>query len=223
MSGDKATARTTRLYLITPPALPNIKQFAGKLEDAFSGGDIACLQLRLKDAADDEVLAAAKTLIPICHRHNAAFILNDRPDLAIACGADGVHLGQDDVAHYGIDKTKEMLGEDRVLGVSCHDSRHMAMEAGELGADYVAFGSVFPSQTKETAPPVPLSVLEDWVIAVKTPCVAIGGITAQNCAPLVQMGVEFVAVIGQVWNHPDGAVAGIKELQKEIELNKKTA
>ena len=131
-----------------------------------------------------------------------------------------MHLGKDDMTYS---MARSILGPDKIIGVSCYASTDTAMDLAEEGADYIAFGAAFPSATKTQAPPVPLQVFEDWVIAVKTPCVAIGGITAENSAPLVKAGVEFVAVIGQVWNNAGGAVAGITELQKAIDLNKKTA
>ena len=186
----------------------------------LDAADVACVQLRLKDKTPDEWERVVDALMPTCWMRDIAFILNDRVDLAKRFSADGAHIGKDDMTYT---MARSILGKDKIIGVSCYASKDTAMDVAEEGADYVAFGSAFPSSTKEQAPPAPLSLFEDWVIAVKTPCVAIGGITAQNCAPLVQIGVEFVAVIGQVWNHPDGPVAGMKELQKAIELNKKTA
>lgn len=186
----------------------------------LDAADVACVQLRLKNKTPDEWERAVDALMPICWTRDIAFILNDRVDLAKRFSADGVHIGKDDMTYT---MARSILGKDKIIGVSCYASKDAAMDAAEEGADYVAFGAAFPSTTKENAPPVPLSVFEDWVIAVKTPCVAIGGITAQNCTPLVQIGVEFVAVIGQVWNHANGPVAGIKELQKAIDINKKSA
>ncbi|NDE90654.1 MAG: thiamine phosphate synthase [Alphaproteobacteria bacterium] len=209
----------TRIYLITPPEF-DLPRMAQQLPAVLDAADVACVQLRLKDKTTDEWEAAIETLMPICWSRDIAFIINDRTDLAKRFNADGVHLGKNDMTYP---MARSILGKDKIIGVSCYASKDTAMDVAEEGADYVAFGAAFPSTTKEEAPPVPLSVFEDWVIAVKTPCVAIGGITAGNCAPLVQIGVEFVAVIGQVWNHEGGAVAGIKELQKAIDIHKKTA
>ena len=209
----------TRIYIITPPEF-DLAEMTKQLPAVLDGGDVACVQLRLKDKTPEEWEHAIDALMPICWSRDIAFILNDRVDLAKRFSADGVHVGKDDMTYT---MARTILGKDKIIGVSCYASKDAAMDVAEEGADYVAFGAAFPSTTKESAPPVPLSVFEDWVMAVKTPCVAIGGITAQNCAPLVQIGVEFVAVIGQVWNHEGGAVAGVKELQKTIELNKKTA
>lgn len=209
----------TRIYLITPPKF-ELAALAQQLPAVLDNADIACVQLRLKNKPTDEWERAIETLMPICWQRDIAFILNDRVDLAKRFSADGAHIGKEDMTYT---MARSILGKDKIIGVSCYASKDTAMDVAEEGADYVAFGSAFPSTTKENAPPVPMSVFEDWVMAVKTPCVAIGGITAQNCAPLVQIGVEFIAVIGQAWNHKDGAAAGAKELQKAIDLNKKPA
>lgn len=209
----------TRIYLITPPEF-ELAALSQQLPAVLDNADIACVQLRLKNKSTEDWERAIETLMPICWSRDIAFILNDRVDLAKRFSADGAHIGKDDMTYT---MARSILGKDKIIGVSCYASKDTAMDVAEEGADYVAFGSAFPSSTKEQAPPVPMSVFEDWVMAVKTPCVAIGGITAQNCAPLVQIGVEFIAVIGQVWNHKDGAAVGAKELQKAIELNKKPA
>lgn len=209
----------TRIYLITPPEF-ELAALAKALPPVLDNADIACVQLRIKDKTNDDWERAIETLMPICWQRDIAFILNDRVDLTKRFSADGVHIGKEDMTYT---MARSILGKDKIIGVSCYASKDSAMDAAEEGADYVAFGSAFPSSTKENAPLVPLSVFEDWVMAVKTPCVAIGGITAQNCAPLVKAGVEFVAVIGQVWNHKDGAAAGAKELQLVIDQHKKTA
>lgn len=205
---------TSRLYLITPPHLPDLPAFTRKLEEAFSGGDVACLQLRLKDADDTQVLAATRALMPIAQAHDCAFILNDRPDLAAQCGADGVHLGQEDLEAWPIAKTRALLGEERIIGVSAHASRHLGMEAGEAGADYVAFGAFFPTRTKSPekiakwgAPEIGL--VEWWSTYTVLPCVAIGGMTPGNCAPLVRAGADFIAAITAVWEHPAGPAAAV--------------
>src|SRR5262245_18667181 len=139
MADADAPARC-RLYLVTPPAFdPNA--FARELEAALGAGDVACLQLRLKDAPDDAVRHAAHALMPVCHAHDVAFIVNDRPDLAAELSADGVHVGQQD-ADYA--SARAAVGSAAIVGVTCHDSKHLAYEAAEAGADYVAFGAFFP-------------------------------------------------------------------------------
>lgn len=200
-----------RLYLITPPRLEPAA-FRDALAAALDGGDVACLQLRLKDATPDEVTRATEALMPVCHARGVAFILNDDARLAHALGCDGAHLGQSDGDHAGARK----LLKDRILGITCHASRHLAMEAGELGADYVAFGAFFPTDTKETVHTAGTDLLEWWSEMMEIPCVAIGGITAANCAPLVRAGADFLAVVGAVWNHPEGAAAGVRAMNAAI-------
>src|ERR1700733_14667120 len=133
-----------RLYLIMPPKLEP-KVFAETLRRALGAGDVACVQLRLKDVSDDEIRRASDVLMPIVQRAGAAFILNDRPDLAAIIGADGVHIGQEDASYA---EARAAMGRDRIVGVTCHDSRHLAIEAAEAGADYVAFGAFYPTTTK---------------------------------------------------------------------------
>lgn len=199
------TRARCRLYLITPPAFA-LAAFSQALEDALSGGDVACVQLRLKDAADDEVLRIGRALMPIVQAAEAAFILNDRPDLAAQLNADGVHIGQDDAS---FSEARRLLGKDRIVGVTCHDSRHLAMEAAEAGADYVAFGAFYPTGTKEPKHWADPEILEIWSEIAETPCVAIGGITVANAEPLVRAGADFLAVSAGVWTHPDGPRAAV--------------
>ncbi|GAK33477.1 thiamine-phosphate synthase [Iodidimonas nitroreducens] len=202
-----------RIYLITPDHLePDAA--AQKLEAAFSGGDIACVQLRLKGADDETVLAAARRLMPIAHAHDAAFLINDRADLAKACDADGVHLGQKD---GDIATARNLLGFNKDIGVTCHNSRHLAFDAGDQGADYVAFGAFFPSDTKKIEHQAELETLEIWSEISEIPCVAIGGITATNCGDLVRAGADFLAISGYVWGHADGPAAAISALNTAID------
>lgn len=213
----KQGMNSCRLYLISPPTI-DLPQFAKQLEAAFSSGDIGSFQLRLKGATDAQILEAARVLKPICHAHEAAFIMNDRPDLALQSGADGVHIGQDDGS---IKNARAILGDDRIIGVSCHDSRHMAMEAGEQGADYVAFGAFHPTKSKSPealakyGTPTP-DILTWWQEFMILPCVAIGGITPGNCGSLVKAGADFIAVITAVWSHPDGPAAAVQEFNEAV-------
>jgi thiamine-phosphate pyrophosphorylase len=200
-----------RLYLITPPTLP--PGFVDDLARALDGGDVAALQIRLKDAPDDAILRAAEAILPIAQARDVAVLMNDRLDLALKAGCDGVHLGQGDGDHAA---ARKRLGPDRMLGITCHASRHLAMEAGEVGADYVAFGAFFPTSTKETLHRPEPELLEWWSEMFEIPCVAIGGITAANCAPLVRAGADFLAVVGAVWNHPDGPAAGVRAMNAAI-------
>ncbi len=212
LSSDEAAG--CRLYLITPPDLSGdrLDAFAGALEAALGAGDVACLQLRLKGpddspAPDAEIERAAAALMPIAHAADVAFILNDRPDLAAELGCDGVHVGQEDAPYA---QARRRLGDDAIVGVTCHDSRHLAMEAADAGADYVAFGAFFDTGTKTPKTRAQAEILEWWSDLTEVPCVAIGGITVENCAPLVAAGADFLAVSAGVWNHPDGPAAAVR-------------
>ncbi len=193
-----------QLYLISPPEIGD--DFAERLAAALDAGPVAAFQLRMKEADDDAIRAAARILQPICGERDCAFILNDRADLAAELEADGVHLGRSD---GDIREARALLGPSVQIGATCHDSRHFAMEAGEAGADYVAFGAFFPSDTKETTHRPDPEILAWWSQLFEIPCVAIGGITADNAGPLVAAGADFLAVSGAVWNHPEGASAGV--------------
>lgn len=195
-----------RLYLITPPAF-EAKPFAETLKAALGAGDIACVQLRLKDVTDDHILRTADVLMPIVQKAGAAFILNDRPDLAQALGADGVHVGQDDTPYA---EARRIVGPDAIVGVTCHDSRHLAMEAGEAGADYVAFGAFFPTTTKAPKTRAPFELVRWWSEMMTVPQVAIGGITVENCHPLIEAGADFLAVSAGVWQHEKGPAEAVR-------------
>jgi thiamine-phosphate pyrophosphorylase len=197
---------SARLYLITPPKFET-RSFAEELKRALGAGDVASLQLRLKDVPDDEIRRACETLIPITRAADVAFILNDRPDLAAELGADGVHIGQSD-ASYG--EARAAVGKDSIVGVTCHDSRHFAMEAAEAGADYIAFGAFYPTQTKETTTQAGIELLQWWSDLMVVPCVAIGGITVDNAKPLIEAGADFIAASSGVWNHPSGPAAAVQ-------------
>ena len=202
-----------RLYLVTPPRF-DPHALAPDVEAALGAGDVAALQLRLKPADDAAIREAAAVLQPICVRHGVAFILNDRPDLARALDADGVHIGADD---GDAGTARRVIGGDLQLGVSCYDSRDLAMQAGQSGADYVAFGAFFPSPTKDTAIRADPELLAWWSEMMELPVVAIGGITAENCGPLVRAGADFLAVVSAVWSHPAGAAAGVRAMNAAIE------
>jgi len=201
-----------RLYLITPPAFEP-RHFPDLLAAALDAGDVASVQLRLKDCDDDTIRRACDALRPVAQKRDVAFILNDRPDLALATGCDGVHIGQDDM---GYDAARKILGLGRIIGVTSHASEHLAMEAAEAGADYVAFGAFFPTSTKDAKGRADLEILRWWSEIFTVPCVAIGGITPQNCGALVAAGADFLAVISAVWNHPEGPGAAVKEFNQAI-------
>jgi thiamine-phosphate pyrophosphorylase len=205
-------AERCRLYLLTPPAID--AAFADKLAAALDAGDVGAVQLRLKDCDDDAIKRAAAALLPVCHARERPLILNDRPDLAQAIGADGVHVGQQDAPY---DEARRLLGADRIVGVTCHASIDLAYDAAEAGADYVAFGAFFPSVTKERpAGQADVEILRQWSETITVPCVAIGGITPANCGSLVAAGADFLAVVGAVWSYPEGPGAAVKEFNAAI-------
>jgi thiamine-phosphate pyrophosphorylase len=205
------TRSTTRLYLITPPAL-DLERFAGELEEALAGGDVACLQLRLKEVDDDAIRRASRILKPIAQAHDVAFIMNDRPDLAAELDCDGVHVGEEDAPYTD---ARRLLGADHIVGVTCGASRDRAITAAEAGADYIAFGAFYPSMTKTaTKYRATAELLQVWSETTVVPCCAIGGITQQNCGPLVEAGADFLAVIGAIWSHPKGPRAAVAEFNE---------
>jgi thiamine-phosphate pyrophosphorylase len=206
------SSNSCRLYLITPPVIENPFQWLPVWEQTLDGGDIACVQIRLKGLDDDSLCRAIDVLRPPAQRRGIAVLLNDRPDLAFETGCDGVHIGQSD---GGYEAARKALG-DGIVGMTCHNSRHLAMEAGEKGADYVAFGAFYPTDTKETEFKAEPEILEWWSPLFTVPSVAIGGITVDNCQPIIRAGVDFLAVSGGVWNHPEGPAAAVKAFEKRM-------
>ena len=194
-----------RLYLVSPPKL-SAANFITPLREALAGGDVASFQLRLKDLEDDAIRRAADLLRPIVQAHGAAFILNDRPDLAAEFGCDGVHVGQEDASYA---EARATMGPSRIVGVTCHDSRHLAVEAAEAGADYVAFGAFFPTRTKEPKTQADIALLNWWSEVMVIPSVAIGGIIVANAPVLVEAGADFLAVSAGVWEHAEGPKAAV--------------
>lgn len=206
-----------RLYLITPPSF-DVEAFRPRLIEALDGGDVACVQLRLKapdggPADPDTVRAAARELMPVVQERDVAFLINDDPHLAAELGADGVHVGQDDMP---VEKARAIVGPDAIVGATCHASRHLGMEAAEQGADYVAFGAFFPTTTKAAKGNPDPEILEIWSTFTNVPCVAIGGITIDNCAPLIEAGADFLAVVSSVWDHADGPGAAVRAFNDRI-------
>jgi thiamine-phosphate pyrophosphorylase len=202
-----------RLYLITPPVLEDLTAFTGLLKLTLAAGDVGALQIRLKGASDAVIAEATAALAPIGRSHEVAVILNDRPDLAAALGCDGVHVGQSDAS---VAEARRAVGADALVGVTCHDSRDLAMTAAVAGADYVAFGAFFPTATKATTHRPELEVLEIWQETMLIPCVAIGGITIANCRPLAAAGADFLAVSAGIWSHPEGPAAAVRAFNQEI-------
>ena len=208
-----------QLYLITPPQIDDLDGFVEALKAALGAGDVACLQLRLKSsddvsAPDDEILQAAAAIAPVTHAADVALLVNDRPDLAQKAGADGVHIGQSDTSYA---EARAQLGDDATIGVTCHNSRHLGLVAGEAGADYVAFGAFFSTQTKAASTTAEPDLIEWWTHATTVPCVAIGGVTPANCGGLVRAGADFLAASSSVWSYPEGPAAAIKAFSAAID------
>ncbi len=202
-----------RLYLITPPRLDDLAGFGRTLAHTLDAGDVAALQIRLKDVPDDIIAAAVDVIAPIAQARGVAVIMNDRPDLAARFDCDGVHIGQSDAT---LAEARRIVGKDRMVGVTCHDSRHLAMEAAEGGADYVAFGAFFPTTTKDAPTRAEPEILSIWQETMEIPCVAIGGITADNAQGLATAGADFLAVSAGVWSHAQGPEAAVKALNAAI-------
>ncbi len=198
-----------QLYLISPQEVGG--DFPAQLEAALSGGPVAAFQFRVKGVDQHEAARLAEPLQRICETHEVAFIVNDDVGLAKRIGADGVHLGQEDGDPQA---ARRLLGPSGQIGITCHDSRHLAMEAGEAGADYVAFGAFFPTATKETSHRPDPSILSWWSRLFEIPCVAIGGITPANGRELVEAGADFLAVCNAVWAHEKGPAAAVAEFQE---------
>ena len=205
-----------QLYLITPPVIDDLDKFAAALKDALNAAPehapISCLQIRLKDkngasASDSEIVQAASHITPLCHAVGTMVLINDRPDLVETCGADGVHIGQDDMDYFS---SRQLLGPDAIIGVTCHNSRELAFKATEQGADYVAFGAFYDTATKTPKFRAEPEILQWWQDTIETPCVAIGGITPQNASPLIEAGADFIAVSNAVWTHPKGPASAVK-------------
>jgi len=214
-------SRRCRLYLITPPAIPDLGGFARAFDEAMAAGDIACLQIRLKDqtgvaAPDDHIRELTQRIIGPAQNRGIAVLINDSPELAAALHADGVHIGQTDGSYA---EARRIVGPSAIVGVTCHASRHLALEAAEAGADYVAFGAFYATDTKAAAAHAEPDLLAWWQEMIETPCVAIGGVTLANARPLVEAGADFLAVSAGVWRHPQGpsvAIAGFNALFDEL-------
>ncbi|MBV8688100.1 MAG: thiamine phosphate synthase [Alphaproteobacteria bacterium] len=208
---ERGARPACQLYLVSPPDVGG--DFPRRLEEALAGGPVAAFQFRVKGLDQHEAARLAEPLQRLCADRDVAFIVNDDMALAKRLGADGVHLGQGDGDPR---EARALLGAGAQIGVTCHDSRHLAMEAGEAGADYVAFGAFFPTATKETHHRPDPSILGWWSRLFEIPCVAIGGITPQNGRLLVEAGADFLAVCGAVWGHAEGPAAAVAAFESML-------
>jgi thiamine-phosphate pyrophosphorylase len=202
----------SQIYLISPPKF-ELKAFSKSLESALKTGLVPSFQLRLKDYEESEILKISKELQKICRDNNCLFLLNDFWKIALDVESDGVHLGEEDSL---ISEVRKGSPENFVIGASCYNSRHLAIEASEAGADYVAFGAFFPTTTKVTKSKAETEILTWGSEMLNLPIVAIGGINSRNSSSLVESGADFLAVISYVWNHPLGEAVAIEELQKSF-------
>ena len=209
---ERADRGACQLYLISPLDVGGA--FAERLAEALAAGPVAAFQFRVKGVDQHEAARLAAPLQAICAEHDVAFIVNDDMALARRLNADGVHLGQGDGDPR---EARALLGPKAQIGVTCHDSRHLAMEAGEAGADYVAFGAFFPTSTKDTRNRPDPSILSWWATLFELPSVAIGGITPENGRVLVEAGADFLAVCSAVWDHPEGPAAAVKAFEKILQ------
>lgn len=217
------TRERPRLYLITPPQIEDVPAFVDQFRAAVQGGDVASLQIRLKKGDEIDLTATrevAQAVKRICTAEHIALFINDSPQLARALQVDGVHLGMNDM---DIAEARELLGPDMIIGATCKNSRHHAMIAGEAGADYVAFGAFYPTQTKSDTTPADPEILTWCQMFLTLPCVAIGGITLANAAPLLKAGADFLAVSSGVWDHHDGPAAAVAMFNRLIDESMTTA
>lgn len=208
------TSPACQLYLISP--LDTGGDFPQRLEQALKAGPVAAFQFRVKGLEQHEAASLAAPLQQICAENNCAFIVNDDIALAKRLGADGVHLGQSDDS---VADAREVLGKDVQIGVTCHASRDLGLDAGDDGADYVAFGAFFDSETKNTKHRATTELLKWWALMVELPCVAIGGLTPENAGPIVKAGADFIAVSAAVWNDPNGPGAAVTRFIEIINAN----
>jgi len=216
---SEQTRERPRLYLITPPQIEDVPAFVDKFRAAAQGGDVASLQIRLKKGEDIDLAATrevAQAVKRICTVEHIALIINDSPPLARALQADGVHLGMDDM---DIAEARELLGPDIIIGATCKNSKHHAMIAGEAGADYVAFGAFHATQTKADTTPADPEILTWCQMFLTLPCVAIGGVSLSNAAPLLAAGADFLAVSSGVWDHKDGPAAAVAMFNSIIDAS----
>lgn len=205
----------TQIYLISPPKI-ELKNFSQELNKALKTGLVPVFQLRLKDCEKSEIKKISEELKKICHANNCLFVLNDFVDLALEISADGVHLGVEDGSIKIAREKSQKLNPKFLIGASCYDSKHLVMEAGEQGADYVSFGAFFSSKTKQSRGKPTTEIIKWCNEFVNLPITAIGGINDKNCAPLVKAGADFLAVISYVWDNPNGASEALKKLDAAI-------
>ena len=210
--------KNCKLYVVSPPSFQKLSLVEENLEAILNFPEVECFQLRLKHISDKELCYAIEAILPACQKHNVTMILNDRVDLVAEYGCDGVHLGPKDMNYS---KARNILGKNFVIGVSCQGSRHRAMEVSVAGADYVAFGSFYRSDTKTDSKLIQNSeIIKIWSETTKIPCVAIGGINHDNCRNLIKAGADFLALSSSIWDNPSGPINSVAKFSSILSDNK---
>jgi len=205
----------TQIYLISPPKII-LSDFIVSLSNALKTNLVPVFQLRLKDYSPIDVAKIAKQIQKVCKDYNCQLILNDYPNIALDLELDGVHLGEHDAK---IAEVRKQVPDYFTIGASCYNSKHRAMQAGEDGANYLAFGAFFPTTTKQIKYYADVELLQWAIELLNLPIVAIGGITADNCANLVKNKADFLAVISFVWQHSLGEKEALNQLYLAINKN----
>ncbi len=206
----------SQIYLISPPQINNVDLLLKQIDEIIASNTVTVFQLRLKNIENREIIKIGKQLTPILQDAGIAVIINDNPNIARDLGADGVHLGQED---GNIEDARKIIGKNAIIGRTCHNSKHLAMEAADNGADYVAFGAFYPTTTKEVKFKAEPEILTWWQDLMEIPCVAIGGINTQNALPIINAGADFIAVSSGVWNYEGGISAALQKFQHLINGN----
>ncbi len=200
------------LYVLTDATLTPPISILEQMERVLKMG-VSVIQFRDKEASYEEAVFTCKALQVLCDRYNALFIIDDRLDVAKAMNADGLHIGKEDVSY---EEARACLGDDKIIGVSCYGDIARAQHYEALGADYVAFGSFFPSPTKPTSTVVPLEVLEEARKVIGIPICAIGGINQSNIHLILHSKIEMYSVISAVYKD-DKIEENITQFYKEMQ------
>jgi len=204
-----------QIYAITPPVIENEAAFLKKLDKTLGAAPknqpVACLQIRLKNLEETALIQLGRSITHIAHKHQTLVLMNDDPVIAKKIGADGAHIGQDDMDYFS---SRQLLGKDAIIGVTCHNSKELAFRAANEGADYVAFGAFYETQTKAAKTRADLEILKWWNENIEIPCVAIGGINLSNAQEIISAGADFIALSSGIWDHPQGPEKAIKALSK---------
>ena len=185
------------IYLISPQKIRGFK-FYEELQQVLKTNKVKYFQLRLKKISDRNLLKISKKIKKIVRKNNVKFLINDKPFIAKMVSADGCHIGQKDVDFMS---SRKILGKNKIIGVTCHNSKKLALKAKKYGANYVAFGSFFKTSTKKTAFKANLAILRWAKKKINMPIVAIGGINSSNYKKILSNGADFVACSSYVWNN----------------------